>query len=303
MTTVPTPKHYWKFDESSGNIAKDSTGGADITLDRDDCWVTGKFGNAVRFDPSGGVKTATAFQLETSEIPQPWTASFWVQRGDAGKPASLFSSDKYALRLQQVDALDKAGITIFHQADKHFDLGIPTGTWTHLTMVGTANDTKLYVNGELKATLTTPINLGMHWLGSTHGHQDYAVALLDEVKVWDVALTGDQVKEVSNENTDQPVNSPPPPISTIFPLAGYYTYDITYETWPVVFTDAGPNRVNISFVSGTSPPNWSLEIVSPTQAILHGQDGSSTPATLVAPNTIQVDMLGERPRMFFTKNS
>ena len=37
--TVPTPTHSWKFDETTGNIAADSTGSADITLDRDDCWV------------------------------------------------------------------------------------------------------------------------------------------------------------------------------------------------------------------------------------------------------------------------
>ena len=43
--TVPTPTHSWRFDETTGNIAADSTGGADITLDRDDGWVPGKFGN------------------------------------------------------------------------------------------------------------------------------------------------------------------------------------------------------------------------------------------------------------------
>ena len=261
MTTVPTPTHYWKFDETTGTIAKDSTGGADITLDRNDCWVPGKFGNAVRFDPNGGVKSATAFQAETEEIPQPWTAALWVQRGDAGKPASLFASKHYALRLQQEGALDKAGFTFFGQYDTAFDFGVPLGQWTHLTMVGTATETKLYLNGEPVATLAKSINLGLHWLGSSDGFEDVAVALLDEVKVWNVALTDDQVKVVSNENPDPPATKPPPPPppppawppKLIFPLQGrwlmvpdpsmgpdHYYYDVR-DTGDGYFTATGTN--------------------------------------------------------------
>ncbi|WP_438025732.1 LamG domain-containing protein [Sorangium sp. So ce233] len=230
--TVPTPKHYWKFDETSGTIAADSTGDAKITLDRPDCWVPGKFGNAVRFNPSGGVKLATVFQSEAAEMAPPWTAAFWVQRENAPGSASLFSSNDYALKLQQYGATDEVGITIFGEKDLSFGFGVPVGQWTHLTMVGTATDTKLYLNGELKATMATPIDLGMHWLGSTQGYEEFAVALLDEVKVFDQALTDEQVKELSNEDPDQPVKPPPP--TTIFPLPGqwYVALDTLSGHWP-----------------------------------------------------------------------
>ncbi|WP_438027653.1 hypothetical protein [Sorangium sp. So ce233] len=51
--TVPTPKHYWKFDETSGTTAADSTGDAKVTLDRPDCWGLGKF-----VAPSGSFSAA-----------------------------------------------------------------------------------------------------------------------------------------------------------------------------------------------------------------------------------------------------
>ncbi|WP_438041323.1 hypothetical protein [Sorangium sp. So ce128] len=75
----PTLKHYWTFDETSGTIAADSTGDAKITLDRPDGWVPGKFGNAVRLNPGGGVKLATVFQSEAAKMAPPRTAAFWVQ--------------------------------------------------------------------------------------------------------------------------------------------------------------------------------------------------------------------------------
>ncbi|WP_437541972.1 LamG domain-containing protein [Sorangium sp. So ce367] len=251
--TLPAPKHYWKFDETSGTTAADSAGNATVTLDRGNCWVPGKSGNAVRFDPNGGVRLATT---TVSDIPPPWTAACWVKPDAApAGSAALLSSNYYAFKLQQSNTPGEVGITQFGDKDWSFGIAVPLDEWTYLTLVGTATDTTLYLNGVPKGTLPVSINLGLDWLGSTQGYEEFAKMLLDEVEIFDVALTGDQVGQLVN---GPPKSSPPPPPppwppTLIFPLQGRwlmtcdpgittdrYYYDVT-DTGDGHFTSTGTN--------------------------------------------------------------
>ncbi|WP_438025733.1 LamG domain-containing protein [Sorangium sp. So ce233] len=255
--TVPTPKHYWKFDESSGTTARDSVGDATISLDRAS-WVVGRSGNAIRFDPDDGVKLATT---DLPEMPAPWTAAFWVYRWAASGSAALFSSNNDALKLQQWKTPEEVGITIFGDKDYSFGVVVPLTEWTHVTLVGASTETRLYLNGVLKGTLPVPIKLGLYWLGSTQGYEEFAKALFDEVEVWDVALTDDQVGEVANGGT-QPVK-PPQPITPIIPLDGvWYSQNLVYPGTIITVTVSGNNVDGTIHASGA---HQRATIVSPTE--------------------------------------
>ncbi|WP_437541974.1 LamG domain-containing protein [Sorangium sp. So ce367] len=296
--TVPTPAHYWKFDEDSGTTARDSVGGATISLDRAS-WVVGRSGSAVRFDPDDGVRLATT---DLGEIGPSWTAAFWVYRWSASGSASLFSSLDHALKLQQWKTPEEVGITTFGVEDRSFGVVVPLSEWTHLTLVGTATETRLYLNGVRKGSLPVSIPLGLYWLGSTQGYEEFAKALFDEVKVWDQALTDDQVGEVANGGPPSPP-PPPPPITTIFPLAGTYNYVWGYQgqSFTVVISPKGENTFRVDLTSYSPAFIWSAVVVSQSQLRLTTNFGTSVLATLVAPNTINVESGNQLPAMVWTK--
>jgi choice-of-anchor C domain-containing protein len=198
--TLPAPKHYWNFNETSGTVAADAIGAAVIALDRPG-WVPGRQGNAIRFNPTDGVRLATT---NLTEMPPPWTAAFWVKREADSEGATLWSSNGHALKLEQWRNTHQVGLTGFGVFDETFEGKTPIGEWVHLAVVGTATETKLYLNGRLQGTLARSTDLGLQWLGSSGGYMEVASAILDEVKIFDVALTDAQVAELAGETLDGP---------------------------------------------------------------------------------------------------
>ena len=95
-------------------------------------------------------------------------------------------------------------------------------------------------------------------------------------------------KDPSNTGSAPPPAGPTP----IFPLAGTYTFrwGAIPKAYPIVITDAGPNRVTIDQSSWSAGLIWSGDVVSPTQLRCTFSNGSGTATlTLVAPNTIHVN--------------
>jgi hypothetical protein len=197
--TVPSPKHFWRFDEGTGTQSADTAGGATMTLDSAS-FRAGKATNAVRCHPGDGARVGTT---GLADLPPPWTASMWVHREEDSQSASLLSSSGDALRPEQRKDLHTVGITRFADGtDPGFDdssaYQTPLRQWVQLVLVGTPSDTKLYVNGVLQASFGHAISLPLKWVGSTGGYSDVGAFLLDELKVFDQALTAEQVAELSN---------------------------------------------------------------------------------------------------------
>jgi hypothetical protein len=277
--TLPAPKHYWNFDEISGTTAADSVGGAVIALDRAN-WVPGKQGNAIRFNPNDGVKLATT---SLSEIPPPWTAGFWVKREADSDGASLFSSNSYALKLEQWGSGHKVGFTRFSTAsrlgaDDSFNYVAPLSTWVHVALVGTATEVTLYVDGNKQGSVQGAIDLGLNWLGSTKGYVEFASAILDEIQVFDVALTDEQVGELANGPSSVSPPPPPPPAGlTTFPLPGKWATADRAHTMTISPTQYG-NKVmihwdnfEVSMASGEIiNPNAVMLLINGTGTVFNG---------------------------------
>jgi hypothetical protein len=75
----------------------------------------------------------------------------------------------------------------------------PLGQWVHLLVVAESGSTSLYVNGEINevnttdaATLGTDAGSRVR-IGSTND-DDYFDGLIDDVKIFNYALTAEQVK-------------------------------------------------------------------------------------------------------------
>ena len=183
---------YWSFDEGKGSTAKDLSGnGFDLELS-DQEWAKGKIGGALKFN-------GTAIELESSEK---------LQLGDAiSIEAWLYLEDKsgdytgivykwsdYLLRMDS-DA-EGGNFSFFLNLDGGWEPRVSDGApelkkWYHVVGVWSGKKSSMWVNGvntdaDRAGTPTAgaePVKIGEGLIG-----------LIDELKIYNRALTADEVK-------------------------------------------------------------------------------------------------------------
>jgi len=178
----PGVKAYWALDETSGTTAADSSGfGHDAVAQAQAQWVPGVFGGALEFDGTSQVLDTSA-----SSFDPPWSLSTWVRRSvGAGSNARLIESSNGSLRLEQWYQTGRIGVTRYGVVDSHFGVSAPFDVWTHLTFVGTAVGTSLFVDGQPIGAVSTTIQAPMGPISDVDGP---LAATLDDLRVYDVAL-------------------------------------------------------------------------------------------------------------------
>ena len=132
-------------------------------------------------------------------ISVPWTASFWVKRQDATDPsAALLADPATGLKLEQWPNTRQVGFTQFGVADYYFNYIVPANTWTHLTFVSATSGTTLYVNGLLQESHPATIDLPRGFLGSLTSGGDRLKGSLDEITLFNRALSPAEIQQVIN---------------------------------------------------------------------------------------------------------
>jgi GH25 family lysozyme M1 (1,4-beta-N-acetylmuramidase) len=163
-------------------------------------YVAGKEGRAFHFNGSNTYLTTGA-----SSIPVPWTASFWVNRQNApGTGAALCSDGAAELKLEQYSNgtnSHQVGFTKFTYWDQKFAYAVPQNSWTHLAFVASGTQMQLYANGSLAGTIATNMPLprayfGMGYVNSNGNMVDYLLASLDEVMLFNRALSGAEISSL-----------------------------------------------------------------------------------------------------------
>ncbi|MFC1722449.1 LamG-like jellyroll fold domain-containing protein, partial [Patescibacteria group bacterium] len=207
---VGSPAVHLKFDEGYGSTANDSSpNGNDGTLgtgDSSPSWsLDGKYSKSLYFDQSGDYIDVSGYSISD----YPFTFSVWTKLAVAGADTLISLADEtantvyYTLGYQgggtSSATLEARNTTIYDIDDTQV---INDGQWHHL--VGTfasATDRKLYVDGKLKGSDTnsvafntnaTTLNIGRR---ATLTPAGYMYGNIDEVKVYNTALTADQVKQ------------------------------------------------------------------------------------------------------------
>ena len=190
--------HHWSFDVGSGSTATDAgSGGADGTV-TGASWVSeGRVGGALSFDGAGDFVQVGAAAVPVGGVCGGWSAALWVKRTADRGDAVLFAPASKArgnvvVKLEQWRRDNKVGISRLGRFDHSFDYVTPLNTWTHLALVSTATDTKLYANGVLRGTLSYGIDLPLHRIGAFapggSGGVAAMSAVLDDVRVYGSAL-------------------------------------------------------------------------------------------------------------------
>jgi GH25 family lysozyme M1 (1,4-beta-N-acetylmuramidase) len=213
----------------------------------------GKIGLGWKFNGSNTYLTNAAPSMAV-----PWTFSLWVNRQNApGTSAGLVSDGTYSLKLEQYNATRQVGLTKFGVGDYNFGYSAPANTWVHLTFVGTSTGTKLYANGVQVGSLTNSIPLPRQYLGadyltSTSGILDYTTATVDEVLVFNRALSTTEISTLYNAGTGGLVRAPE--VTSIVPGTSTVTLNIRGVTGKTFTIYRSPDLINWTSLGRYSSP-------------------------------------------------
>lgn len=199
------PIAAWSFDEGEGEVAADSAGEHDATLEGAE-WTKGRFGSALYFDDEescAGVPSSIDLELK-----EEFTIEAWVKPEGYGVDEPLIFKEtegffSYSLYLG-LQASGKVEGILGEEPEEEIgpdvesDEKIPNDTWTHVAVTFNGNKLRLYVNGELVETapvediLSTDGNLR---IGGSHvwGPGDAFSGRIDEVRVYNRALDEGEV--------------------------------------------------------------------------------------------------------------
>ncbi|WP_433395337.1 LamG-like jellyroll fold domain-containing protein [Streptomyces sp. CA-146814] len=190
----------WSLDENQGATARDSgPNKAHLALEGGTSWAPGVTGSALKFNGEGQYAQSTGPVVDTTKD---YTVSAWASL-DAlpGNYATVVSQDGRRTENPFYLQYGQGAFAFSTPGGKRARLEITpeTGKWYHLVGVRQGGEVKLYVDGKLAATTeagpvdvsTGPLSVGRAQYGGAK--TDYWHGSVDEVGVYDKALTADEV--------------------------------------------------------------------------------------------------------------
>jgi hypothetical protein len=205
---------WWKFDEGEGTIAKDSSGkGNDGTIIGATWTKKGKSGSALLFDGKSYVDCGNDKSLD---ITTDFTIEAWVKRTDynEAKPKAVTLVKKgmwhggwQTYIFPHFLAISSDGLKMAAGgADGVYYRRFPSGKYYpfyHIVITGekgeSGNQLKFYVDGVLGKTSVvkgglniskSPLVIGAY----ASAEADYFIGIIDEVRIYNRALSGEEVK-------------------------------------------------------------------------------------------------------------
>jgi hypothetical protein len=232
---APGPVAHWKFDEKTGTTAYDSaasttfSGGNHGTLGGDGTgtdlpvWDSGKYGGALRFDNNddylsvsdsgfspldmGGHLTIMAWIYKTGDTPTGQYSDV-ITKGDA-----MTSPTNYWITIYDEGGIEYLDYYVIDDTatpgENRSNGSISLNTWHHIAVVDddTTNTNNLYIDGVLQGIThvfagspenqTLQANDEPFVIGDTTTNQPFP-GLIDDVRVYNYALTAKQINEVMN---------------------------------------------------------------------------------------------------------
>jgi alpha-L-arabinofuranosidase len=290
VSATTNPIVWYKFDETSGTSAADSSGnGKTATLVNGPTWVAGKLSNAVNMDgtndyvsmPSGIVSTLNDFSIAT------WvkldTISTWSRIFDLGTgttvnmfltPRSGSSAIRFAITTNGGSSEQQINGTA----------ALPTGAWKHVAVTLSGSLGILYVDGVevgRNGSMTLkPSSLGstnLNYIGKSQYADPYLDGQVDDFRIYDRALSSSEVLALYGGPTPTPtptvaptpspttcavmtVNAATPGINISQALYGIFFEEINHAGDGGLYAELIKNR---SLEDNTSSPEaWSAVVSS-----------------------------------------
>ncbi|QJD82871.1 apiosidase-like domain-containing protein [Cohnella herbarum] len=208
---VPVPSLTWKFDEKTGNTSTESSGGGSPAQLKGGADIVsgGVFGNSLSLD---GVDDYAEIDSRALDGKDQFTISMWVNMSRLPKlNYSLIGKEggdtDNAFRL----TIEPSGAGHFvmstsgagwYSTVAGFHMPLKTGQWHQVTATYDGKNARVYIDGEEEgmsgdmagglSVVSNPIRLGY----KSASNIEFAQVRIDELQLYDRALTGDQVSKL-----------------------------------------------------------------------------------------------------------
>ena len=197
----PTPPGLvgaWAFDEGAGTTTADASGSGNAGTLIGASWTTqGRYGNALSFNGSNSmVRVADSASLDLTTA---MTLSAWIRPtvSQSGWRTILQrETDAYFLNASNSDGpLRPSGGGTFGGNTQYLSgpTASPVNAWTHVALTYDGATLRLFVNGTQVATRATTGAIQATdnplWIGGNNPYGEYFEGLIDEVRVYNRALT------------------------------------------------------------------------------------------------------------------
>ena len=203
----PSLVGWWKFDETSGNTAFDSSGnGNDGTFVGNPQWVPGKVGGALEFDGDDYLDCGNGPSLE---IRDQITIAFWFQvQAFQNTWEAFFSKGDSAYRVSRGDGNGDGthlGISGTGAGGGNGWFNGPTiitgGDWHHFAGTYDGTEGRIYIDGILDASSPASGQINIEpenlWIGNNSQNTNRQLhGLMDDVRLYTRALTVEEIREV-----------------------------------------------------------------------------------------------------------
>jgi hypothetical protein len=196
---------FWLFDEASGNIARDSSGhGYDADLKENPLWVEGKFRHALEFQGESYLEIRNSSQNLPFGGSTPFSITAWVKNQGGGTVIGKFNGGIIGAYILTISG---GGTVSFHREVDPWSfsgsMALPDNDFGHVAVTYDGAEMKIYVNGEFDSSqergpqntdTVTPVLIGARFTNDVPS--EFFSGALDEVAIFNVALTEQQIREI-----------------------------------------------------------------------------------------------------------
>jgi hypothetical protein len=202
------------FNEGTGAAVTDASGNGNTGTITNATWTTGKYGSALAFNGTNALVTindSASLHLTTA-----MTLEAWVNPGPIvleWEDIIYKGNDNYYLEATSNKSVP-AGAGTFGTADvgTYGTAALPQNTWSHLAVTYDGATIVLYVNGVQVSSLARTGNIlsstSPLQIGGDSFYQQYFNGTIDEVRIYNVALTPAQIQVDMNMAITQTSTAP-----------------------------------------------------------------------------------------------
>jgi hypothetical protein len=190
---------WWKFDEGSGTVARDSSGnGNDGAIKGDPKWVAGKTGSALELDGNGDYVEVGSVGISGTA---PRTVAGWAKASTTSIPAwtTVFgfapagSTDGTYFDIE----VDDTGNYVINVQGWQAILGPVDTQWHHFAATYGGTGGSWYLDGQLIDSLDGAVGtIDQVRIGAGVGNSNYFLGVVDDVRIYDRSLTPGEIMKL-----------------------------------------------------------------------------------------------------------